>query len=255
MSKSLPPLALAITFLGAACEPVSAPVAQVVAPLNDAGDVQDDRVRVVDAAAMDAGVADAAKGAKSDGAALGVPTSCVTLLDRAFDVVGTGSSDGTIEAINAAAAGCANDAGAKLFTSSLFSREDGEPIVERGQRYSYRWSADTAMTRVNLVGGKDRCEDQTIVQHDNPIAKADNGFQIATCYEFVAPIDAKFLRTTGGDYYPLGWVTGNASFQLCRAPCPPGTSYPDAGVQDAGALDAGGVVPGIPPLPSVPSVP
>jgi hypothetical protein len=234
VSKSLPMSALAIGLLG--CDPITTSVVEVstrdagedarVVPPSDAPDEPDEKD----------GTTVEPEGAPPDG--------CLVLLDQTFPEVVTDAAVVAmrfVQSHTATFAGCVDaDGGAQYPLASVFSRRDGEALVERGRRYSYRWMSDTAMNRVRLQGGNQACANETVVDFTHGLVQfAPNG-SVASCYEFTSPVEASYLRTTAPDYLSF-WDLANfgrspTELRLCPGDCPPNTEHDfstDAGTPDA----------------------
>jgi hypothetical protein len=235
VSKSLPGVILLIAPLSLfGCEPVVASVAQVT-PLNPETSVRDAGMRPV---------------RDQDGALvfseLDDPEGCVVLTDQTLPEViedAAAAPQRLVVGRTGVAAGCVGpDAGVVLLNASVFRRRDNQPMVEQGVTYSYRWDVTTTiMTTVNLVGGDSICESKPVVFRPHGYlfpGTSAVGTSPASCYQFNSPIDALYLRTTGGDYVDTGWLNLGktpALLKLCRAECPPGTEhfFDDAGMPPA----------------------
>jgi hypothetical protein len=237
VSKSLPMSVLAIGLLG--CEPITASVVELstrdasvsIPPGKDARVAPDGEADDKDGTAVEPGHPE--------------PDGCLVLVDQTIAEVVTDAAvvaSRFVQSRTATAAGCIDaDAGPQYLNASVFSRRDGQPMVERGQSYSYRWKSDTAMNRVRLQGGDEACANETVVSFDHG-AFQSAPLGIASCYEFEAPIEARYLRTTAADYLsPLAWLNLGAKpteLRLCPGRCPPGTEHDftvDAGIPDAAA--------------------
>lgn len=261
MSKSLPSLlfSAACIVLGTqACEPATATVVEV-----DTIDTEDDGPGRPQDAARDARgparLSDAGVGADVDLDAgvfrfpeLDDPEGCLLMTDQTTPNVLAGDAAvlHLVEARSAVDEGCwAPDASAAelLLRTSVFSRRDGELMMQEGERYSYRWPATTVMGHVRLQGGEDACDNTTLVEREHG-GRFVQPLVFATCYEFTAPRDARYMRTLGGDYWAVNQALFGAvphELRLCKAACPPNTAF-DFG---DGGVDAGTPVISTPKLP------
>lgn len=231
VSKLLPMSALAVGLFAVACEPVSASVVE----LRDAGRKASDSVAARDGAIRSTPEPD--------------PDGCMVLVDQTIPEVITDAAvvaERAVFARTASSAGCSDaDAGVVLLQASVFSRRDGQPMVEPKQRYSYRWpAATTVMARVHLVGGDAPCADATVVDFAHGYQFAPQGF--ASCYEFTSPREAHYLRIDGTDYPSLPWITLGKEpieLRLCTAPCPAGSTHDFSQDTQSAGFDAGSLVP------------
>jgi len=168
------------------------------------------------------------------------PMGCFVLPD--LSIVSNVDS-GVIVAREAVSQGCAApDGGGGTSAGTTYTRRDGEPIVEAGQRYSFRWGADTILTRVRLLGGAETCSLDTMVSSD-PNMGLTPALVLSKCSEFTAPQTAPHLRLYGygHDFYSFAVLSLNVVFALCPGSCPANTqvTIDDAGVLGLGAPDAG----------------
>ncbi|MET0287856.1 MAG: hypothetical protein ABW352_25430 [Polyangiales bacterium] len=242
MGKSLPLSALAIALPLVACAPVTTSVVEV--ETRDARIVSDAQVT------RDAGVQ---QPADKDSTALDPeeddPEGCLNLRDQTFAVSDPSPAElarWLVSSRNSKFEGCTEgDAGAPLESATVCSRRDGLPILEKGQRYSYRWPPLwTALGRVHIVGGDEFCAVEKVVDVAHGYAFVAGTINPATCYEFTSPIEAQYLRIDSRDYPSLQQINLGKPplrLKLCPTPCPAGSAADlptDAGTdagQDAGA--------------------
>jgi hypothetical protein len=190
---------------------------------------------------------------------LGVPPlledGCFALPDLSVSST-VDSSD--VRSLSAASLGCESpDGGLPQNAGTVFSRRNSMPLLEAGQRYSFRWGAETVMMRVRLLGGNESCPTNPVVYKENSIGLVSSdlgvvlgsGFPLARCHEFTAPQTVDFVRIYGHavDFYSLSSLDRSLVFMLCPSRCPDNTQVvQDAGVPDAGRVPRGVLAPTAP---------
>jgi hypothetical protein len=158
------------------------------------------------------------------------PEGCFVLPD--LSIISNVDS-GVVVAREAQSQGCAlPDGGGGTSAGTTYVRSDGLPLVEAGERYSFRWSSDTFMTRVRVLGGAKTCSVDPLL-FSEPGTGITPGLTVSTCREFKALETAKNLRLYGygHDFYSPAVLNANVVFVLCPGSCPPNTQFiPDGGV-------------------------
>lgn len=166
------------------------------------------------------------------------PDGCYVLPDLS---VPSNVDSGVVVARAALSQGCdVPDGGGVLSAGTTYTRRDGLPMVKAGARYAFRWSADTVLTRVRLLGGAESCDTDTILFMEP--GTATQGLNVVTCSDFTATTSAQHLRLYGygHDFASLQLLAGTGAFALCPGSCPPNTKLlVDAGGAKSKAGDAG----------------
>jgi hypothetical protein len=202
----------------------------------------DDSAKKSDAASE--GKRDAEPAARDHDAATGTrgstgltPEGCYVLPDLSlFSVVDAG----VVIAREAARQGCdPPDGGGTASAGTTYMRSDGLPMVKAGARYSFRWTSDTFVTRVRLLGGNESCATEPILFMEP--GTATQGLSVVTCSEFTAAKSAQYLRLYGYGYDFAGQLlNANGAFSLCPDSCPPNTKLlVDAGTTKTKVAETG----------------
>lgn len=199
-------------------------------PVHDAAGTERDPID------PETGGDDSAKGGQTTSGL--TPDGCYILPDLS---VPSNVDSGVVVAREALSQGCAMpDGGGVLSAGTTYARRDGMPMVKAGARYAFRWSTDTVLTRVRLLGGAESCDTETILFMEP--GTATQGLNVVTCSDFTASASAQYLRLYGygHDFASLQLLAGNGAFALCPGSCPANTKLlVDAGGPKGKASDAG----------------